>query len=138
MDKLKAIVVDDEVSILEAVKAILQAEGLQIFTTTSSLTALEQLRNDTFDIIISDLKMPEMDGLELFDRVKEVSPDSLFIMITAFATVASAVDAIKRGMYDYIPKPFTPDEVARARAERVVDLPARRAVLFDAIRASAP
>jgi DNA-binding NtrC family response regulator len=111
LDKLKAIVVDDEVSILEAVKAILQAEGLQIFTTTSSLTALEQLRKDTFDIIISDLKMPEMDGLELFDRVKEVSPDSLFIMITAFATVASAVDAIKRGMYDYIPKPFTPDEV---------------------------
>jgi DNA-binding NtrC family response regulator len=66
---------------------------------------------NSYDLIISDLKMPKMDGLQFYDQVKEISPDSVFIIITAFGTIPSAVDAIKKGVYDYIPKPFTPDEV---------------------------
>lgn len=111
MDKFTAIVVDDEVSVLEAVKAILETEEVEVFTTTSSLTAVEQIKKYTYDLIISDMKMPEMDGIELYEHIKEIAPDSIFIIITAYATVQSAVDAIKRGIYDYIPKPFTPDEV---------------------------
>ncbi len=111
MDKFKVIVVDDEISVLEAVKAILEPEGIEVFTTTSSLTALDQIRRVSYDLILSDLKMPEMDGLQLFDGVKEVAPDSTFIIITAFGTIQSAVEAVRRGVYDYIPKPFTPDEV---------------------------
>jgi DNA-binding NtrC family response regulator len=111
MDKFKVIVVDDEASVLEAVKAILETEGIDIFTTTSSLTALEQITRGSYDLIISDRKMTEMDGLQLFEKVRESGIDSLFIIITAFATIQSAVEAIRRGVYDYIPKPFTPDEV---------------------------
>lgn len=111
MQKYRAIVVDDEPSVLEALKAILETENIDVFTTMSSLTALEQIKNTPYDIIISDLKMPEIDGMELFKLSKEVSPDSIFIIITAYATVQTAVNAIKEGIYDYIPKPFTSDEV---------------------------
>lgn len=111
MDKFKAIVVDDEISVLEAVKAILETEGIEVFTTPSSLNAIEQIKRDSYDLIISDMKMPEMDGLELYENIREIAPDSIFIIITAYGTIQSAVDAIKRGIYDYIPKPFTPDEV---------------------------
>lgn len=111
MDKFKAIVVDDEASVLEAVKAILEVEGLEVFTTTSSLTAIDMIRVNSYDLIISDMKMPEMDGFELYEKVRDIASDAIFILITAYASVQSAVDAVKRGIYDYIPKPFTPDEV---------------------------
>src|SRR3990172_927972 len=111
MDKFRSIVVDDEASVCEAVKAILEIEGIDVVTTTSSVNAVEDIRENGYDLIISDLKMPRMDGLELYDQVREISPDSIFIIITAFGTIPSAVDAIKKGVYDYVPKPFTPDEV---------------------------
>ena len=107
----KAIVIDDEISVCEAVRAILEGEGIEVFTTTNSIKAIEQIKGNNYDLIISDLKMPEMDGLELYDNIKETSPESIFIIITAYGTIQSAVDAIKKGIYDYIPKPFTPDEV---------------------------
>lgn len=107
----KAIVIDDEISVCEAVRAILEGEGMEVFTTTNSINAIEQIKGNNYDLIISDLKMPEMDGLELYDNIKETSPESIFIIITAYGTIQSAVDAIKKGIYDYIPKPFTPDEV---------------------------
>ncbi len=119
MRKYKAIVVDDEVSVCEAVKAILEGEGIEVFTTTSSLNAIEQIKADNYDLVISDLKMPEMDGIELYESIKETAPESIFIIITAYGTIQSAVDAIKKGIHDYIPKPFTPDEVR---------LPVRRAL----------
>lgn len=107
----KAIVIDDEISVCEAVRAILEGEGLEVFTTTNSINAIEQIKGNNYDLIISDLKMPGMDGLELYDNIKETAPESIFIIITAYGTIQSAVDAIKKGIYDYIPKPFTPDEV---------------------------
>ncbi len=111
MDKFRSLVVDDEPSVCEAVKAILETEGIDITTTTNSVDAVEDVKKNSYDLIISDLKMPHLDGLQFYDRVKDISPDSIFIIITAFGTIPSAVDAIKRGVYDYIPKPFTPDEV---------------------------
>jgi DNA-binding NtrC family response regulator len=111
MDKLKALVVDDEASVCEAVKAILEIEGLDVTTTTSSPQGVELVRQNVYDLIVSDLKMPVMDGVQFYDKVREIESDSVFIIITAFGTIPSAVDAIKKGVYDYIPKPFTPDEV---------------------------
>ncbi|HLB24837.1 MAG TPA: sigma-54 dependent transcriptional regulator [Nitrospirota bacterium] len=111
MDKFRAIVVDDEASVCEAVKAILESEGIEAVSFTRSKDALETIRNENFDLVITDLKMPEMDGLELYDKARPLSPESIYIIITAYGTVNSAVDAIKRGVYDYIMKPFTPDEV---------------------------
>lgn len=110
-DKFRALVIDDEPSVCEAVKAILETEGIEITTFTNSPDAVEETGKNSYDLIISDLKMPHMDGLQVYDRVKDLSPDSAFIIITAFGTIPSAVDAIKKGVYDYIPKPFTPDEV---------------------------
>lgn len=111
MDKVKALVVDDEPSVCEAVKAILETEGIEVRTTTDSLQALELVKKNRFHLIISDLRMPRMDGLALFEKIAEIDPENIFIIITAYGTIASAVEAIKKGIYDYIPKPFTPDEV---------------------------
>jgi DNA-binding NtrC family response regulator len=111
MDKFKAIVVDDEASVCEAMKAILETEGIDVVTTTNSVAAVDDIKQNHYDLIISDLKMPKMTGLELYDAIKDAVQDSIFIIITAFGTIPSAVDAVKKGIYDYIPKPFTPDEV---------------------------
>jgi DNA-binding NtrC family response regulator len=111
MDKIKALVVDDEASVCEAMKAILEIEGIDVVTTTSSVGAVDMVRGNAFDLIVSDLKMPFMDGFQFYEKVREIDTDSIFIIITAFGTIPSAVDAIKKGVYDYIPKPFTPDEV---------------------------
>jgi DNA-binding NtrC family response regulator len=119
MDKIRTLVVDDEISICKAVRAILEAEGLDVVDTTSSLDAFERIKRDNFDLIISDLKMPDMDGIELYENARNISRESIFIIITAYGTIHSAVDAVKKGVYDYIQKPFTPDEVR---------VPVRRAI----------
>ena len=75
------------------------------------MQALELLKNKFFDLVISDLQMPEMTGIELLKEVKLQYPDILFILITAFGTTESAVEAMKKGAYDYITKPFKIDEV---------------------------
>jgi DNA-binding NtrC family response regulator len=111
MDRFKAIVVDDEPSVCEAVKAILELEGIDVTTFVDSVAAAEDIRKSGYDLIISDLKMPKLGGLELYDAVKDAAPDSVFMIITAFGSIPSAVDALRKGVYDYIPKPFTPDEV---------------------------
>lgn len=111
MDKFKAIVIDDEPSVCEAVQAILETEGIDVVAFTDSVAAVEDIKKNSYDLIISDLKMPKMSGLELYDAIKEGALESVFIIITAFGTIPSAVDAVKKGIYDYIPKPFTPDEV---------------------------
>jgi DNA-binding NtrC family response regulator len=111
MEKFKAIVVDDEPSVCEAVKAVLEDDGIDVATFTSSVKALSEIKAHPYDLVISDLRMPQKGGLELYDDVREASPESIFIIITAYGTIQSAVEAVKRGVYDYIPKPFTPDEV---------------------------
>lgn len=118
-EKFKAIVVDDEPSVCEAVRAVLELDGIEVTTFTDSPAALEEMKKNGFDLIISDLKMPKMTGLELFDAVRDAGIETTCIIITAFGTIPSAVDAVKKGVYDYIPKPFTPDEVR---------LPVRRAL----------
>ena len=111
MDKFRAIVVDDEEIVCEAVKAILETENIDVEMTISSLAAVEMIRKNGYDLIISDVMMPEMNGFDLYENIKESASDSIFILITAYGTISSAVEAIKKGIYDYIPKPFTPDEV---------------------------
>ena len=73
--------------------------------------ALKAVQNEIFDLVISDVKMPGMDGIDVLKAVKEVSPDTMVIMITAYATAETAVEAMKLGAYDYITKPFKVDEI---------------------------
>jgi DNA-binding NtrC family response regulator len=108
--KKKILVVDDEEKIRQALAAILTKEGYIVTTAKNGQEALNNPIRE-FSLIITDLKMPQVDGLELLRRAKKISPDIIVIMITAFGTIQTAVEAIKQGAYDYITKPFELDEI---------------------------
>ncbi|MBK9321472.1 MAG: sigma-54-dependent Fis family transcriptional regulator [Bdellovibrionaceae bacterium] len=109
--KSRILVVDDEESIREFLEIMLKKEGYDITLAEDGQKAKELLGKKTFDMIISDLQMPHVTGIELLKHVKETSPEIVFMMITAFGTAETAVEAMKMGAYDYITKPFKIDEV---------------------------
>lgn len=109
--KPRLLVVDDEESIREFLEIMLKKEGYEITLAEDGAKAKEVLSKKSFDMIISDLQMPNMNGIELLKFVKDSSPDTVFMMITAFGTTETAVEAMKMGAYDYITKPFKIDEV---------------------------
>ncbi len=109
--KAKILVVDDEVSIIEVLKALLRREGYGVKTACSAEEALGYLDKERFDLMISDIRMRPIDGLELLRRAREVQSHLAVIMMTAYAAVETAVDAMKRGAFDYICKPFKVDEL---------------------------
>ncbi len=105
------LVVDDEPSIREFLQIMLKREKMQVETASNGREALEKLATQSFDLIISDIQMPEVSGLELLAKVKEKDPEALVLMITAFGSTESAVEAMKLGAYDYLTKPFKIDDV---------------------------
>lgn len=109
--KSRILVVDDEDSIREFLEIMLKKEGYEVTLAEDGLKAKDILSKKSFDMIISDMQMPNMTGLELLKHVKESYPDVFFMMITAFGTTETAVDAMKMGAYDYVTKPFKIDEV---------------------------
>lgn len=110
-EKISILVVDDERSMRDFLKILLQKEGYAVVIAHNGENALECLTNQEFDLIISDIRMPGMGGLELLGAVKEQNPDLPVIMITAFASPDDAVQAMKNGAFDYISKPFNVDEI---------------------------
>jgi len=108
------LVVDDEESVRTAVAAILNKQGFEVETAASGKEALELLTNHSFDIVFSDLKMPEMDGLEFLSAFKAAGHVATVIIMSAFGTIPIAIEAMKRGAYDYISKPFNADEILLA------------------------
>jgi len=110
-EKISILVVDDERSMRDFLKILLQKEGYTVVTAHNGENALECLESQEFDLIISDIRMPGMGGLELLGAVKEQNPDLPVIMITAFASPDDAVQAMKNGAFDYISKPFNVDEI---------------------------
>jgi DNA-binding NtrC family response regulator len=108
----RILVVDDEMIVCESCKRILEEEGYEVETALSGKEAFEKMKANPFDIVITDLKMPGVDGMEVLRTFRKEYPDSIIIMITGFSAVETAVEAMKSGAFDYIPKPFTPDEVA--------------------------
>lgn len=109
--KHRIMVVDDEPDICKALDFLLRKEGYEVITANSGEEALEKLQNTTFDIVITDLKMGKMDGMELLTKIRETSPETATIMMTAFSSIESAVEAMKRGASDYIVKPFLNEEI---------------------------
>jgi DNA-binding NtrC family response regulator len=105
----KLIIVDDEAVIREGMRRILSAEGYHVETSASGRTAIEKIQEQDFDVVITDLKMPGMDGIEVLKTIKILQPEVPVILITAYSTVSSAVEAMKNGAFDYIAKPFSPD-----------------------------
>jgi two-component system response regulator PilR (NtrC family) len=109
--KPRILVVDDEESIREFLDIMLKKEGYEITTAEDGQKAIDLLAKKSFDMVISDLQMPKVTGIELLKHVKTEYPQVLFMLITAFGTTESAVEAMKMGAYDYITKPFKIDEV---------------------------
>jgi DNA-binding NtrC family response regulator len=108
----RILVVDDEPIVCESCKRILGEEGYEVDIALSGQEAFEKMKRDTYDVVLTDLKMPGIDGMEVLRTHRKDYPETMVIMITGFSTVETAVEAMKLGAYDYIPKPFTPDEVS--------------------------
>lgn len=105
-------IVDDEESVRDSLCSWFIEDGYHVECAESADKALSILESQNFDIILADIKMPGMDGLEMLKRIKSLKKDSIVIMMTAFATVNTAVQALKDGAFDYVTKPFDPDELS--------------------------
>ena len=105
------LIVDDERGMQDFLKILLEKEGHKVLTANRGQKALEILENKTIDLVVSDIRMPELSGIELLEIIKEKNPELPVIMITAFASPDDAVMAMKNGAFDYISKPFSVDEI---------------------------
>jgi len=124
MDKANILVVDDEVVVREGVRRILEGDRYNVESCASGRAALDLLQEKDFNMVITDLKMPGMSGLEVLKAIKILQPEIPVIIITGYSTVDTAVDAMKNGAIDYIAKPFSPDQlrekVARAFEQKTL------------------
>ena len=105
------LIVDDEKNYPLILSAVLEEEGFETFTANSGIDALEILKNTDVDLVVTDMKMPSMDGIELLEHIKAMDPELPVIMMTAHGTVDKAVEAMQKGAYSYILKPFDNDRL---------------------------
>ncbi|MCL7927758.1 MAG: sigma-54 dependent transcriptional regulator [marine benthic group bacterium] len=110
--KPRIMIVDDERSVRESLREWFLEDGFEVVTAEDGLDALKKLDSDPFDLLVVDLKMPRMDGISLQRRLRETHPDLTIIILTAFASVETAVEALKLGAFDYVTKPVDPDELS--------------------------
>ena len=109
--KEKILVIDDEVSILEVVKLGLEEAGFKVDVFSDPIEALNAFSESNYDAVLTDINMPEMSGLEVLRRCKKINPESVVILITAYSSIDSAIEAIRGGALDYIRKPFRMEEL---------------------------
>ncbi|HYW69479.1 MAG TPA: sigma-54 dependent transcriptional regulator, partial [Pyrinomonadaceae bacterium] len=107
----RILIVDDEVVVRESLAEWFRDEGYQVDTADSAPAALEKLVHADWDVFLLDIRMPGIDGLELQRKLKDTQPEATVIIMTAYASVESAIEAMKQGAYDYIIKPFNPDDL---------------------------
>lgn len=110
--KISILIVDDEESVRDSLYNWFIEDGNIVACAENANKALAMLESENFDIILADIKMPGMDGLEMLKRIKLLKVNSIVIVMTAFATVDTAVQALKDGAYDYVTKPFDPDDLS--------------------------
>ncbi|NOY85844.1 MAG: sigma-54-dependent Fis family transcriptional regulator [Deltaproteobacteria bacterium] len=126
MTGVKVLIVDDEAVIRRGLCRVLEGRGYQVEASESGFGAIEKLQKAPFHIVITDLKMPGMDGIEVLKAIKILQPDVPVIIITGYSTVDTAVEAMKNGAFDYISKPFTPEQiiemVEKALEQRTVQM----------------
>jgi two-component system response regulator AtoC len=107
----KILIVDDELNMRLVLKALLNKEGYEVVTAADGFEALKILKGGDVEVVVTDMKMPKLDGMGLLERVNREYPPTPVIIITAHGTIAAAVDALKKGAFDYITKPFDQDEL---------------------------
>ncbi len=110
--KANVLVVDDEKTVCRSCKKILTQEGYNVDVASSGKEALNKIKRDGFDVVITDWKMSEIDGLELARRIKRENPNIAVILITGYPSLETSIEAIRSGVSDYVPKPFTPEELS--------------------------
>jgi len=109
--KLNVLLVDDDADMLSMLSKLLSRRGYAVETASSATTALAKLKKSSFEVVISDVRMPKMDGVALLEKVKERTPRTAVVLLTGYGTIETAVNAMKKGAYDYITKPPNPDEI---------------------------
>ena len=108
----KILIVDDEMDMLELLELIItDRTDYEVVTTNTPLEVPELLKKDSFDLLITDLRMPDVDGIELIEMVKQIDDQLPFMIITAYGTIESAVEAMRKGAFDYITKPFRQEQI---------------------------
>lgn len=107
----RILVVDDEIVICKSCEKILVRAGHSVAIATSGKQAIRTLETDTFDVVFTDLKMMDLGGMEVLQTIKQKYPDTVVVVITGYATIASAVETMRSGAFDYLPKPFTSGEL---------------------------
>ena len=110
-EPLRVLVIDDEQDIRDGSERILSRMGFEVLKASRGEEGLETIATTEISIVFLDLKMPGIDGLEVLARIREMNRKIMVIVITGFATVETAIEAMKRGAYDFIPKPFEPDQM---------------------------
>jgi len=114
------LVIDDEETMRDSCRQTLSRDGSRVAVAEDGSRGLAMLKKESFDLVILDLKMPGLSGMEVLKKIKEEDPEVVVVVITGYATVESAVEAMKIGAYDFIPKPFTPESL-RAIVKRALD-----------------
>jgi DNA-binding NtrC family response regulator len=120
MDKTKILIVDDDEDIRVSLIELFREDGCDAFAVADGYKAIDAVKEEPWDVVLLDLKMPGMNGIEVLKNIKAINAQIVVIMITAFGTVENAVDAMKEGAADYVMKPFTPDEI-RIRTKNALD-----------------
>ena len=113
----KVLIVDDDQFALESMARALEGESYKVLTATSGSGAIKLLRQDSFDLVLTDLKMPGVDGLAVLRQAKEIAPQTVVVILTAYASLGSAIEALREGAYDYLLKPCSDGEL-KLRIER--------------------
>jgi DNA-binding NtrC family response regulator len=111
IEKANILIIDDEEAIRDSCSQALKREGYTVKTAKDGKEGLKSFRQNFFHSVLLDLKLPGLDGMEVLSRIKEENPETPVIIITGYASIESAVEAIKRGASDYLPKPFTPEQL---------------------------
>ncbi len=111
MNDKRILVIDDEENMRHMLAVLLEKEGYQVASAANGKEGLELTLEDFYDIILCDLKMPVMDGMAFLEKFQEMQQDSTVIVMSAYGTLDTAIEAMKRGAYDYVSKPFKPDEI---------------------------
>ncbi len=107
----RVMVVDDEKTIRETLSEVLADEGYQVCAKANGAEAVEEIRENDYDVVICDIRMPGMDGTDVLEKISEISPQTFVIMVTAYATLETALQSLRKGAYDYIVKPLAFDEI---------------------------
>ncbi len=108
------LVIDDEVAVNNNIRKILSKKGFNVDQAVTKSEALEKIEENAYALVLLDLKIPEVNGLELLKVIRDQRPDTMVIIITGYASIETAVESSRMGAVDYIPKPFTPDEIRKA------------------------